>query len=229
MEEMCTMGKLIVFEGIDGSGKSTQSGLVRSRLKEEGVEFRSVTFPRYDNPSASLIKMYLGGEFGSNPNDVNAYAASCFYAVDRYASFVQDWREYYNNGGIIIMDRYTTSNAIHQSAKIEESKREEYLRWLSDFEFNLLGLPTPDAVMYMDIPFELALKRISGREAATGTTGDIHEKDTEYLKMCHKCGLQAAEIYGWNKVALVKDGVERSIDEIHEEIFGLVKGIISNE
>lgn len=222
------MGKLIVFEGIDGSGKSTQSGLTRNRLKEEGIEFRSVTFPRYDNPSASLIKMYLGGEFGTNPGDVNAYAASCFYAVDRVASYIQDWRDYYNDGGVIVMDRYTTSNAIHQSAKVEESRREEYLRWLSDFEFNLLGLPAPDAVIYMDIPFELALKRISQRETSTGTTGDIHEKDTEYLKLCHKCGLQAADIYGWNKIALVRDGVERTIEDIHDEIFALVKDIINN-
>ena len=222
------MGKLIVFEGIDGSGKSTQSGLTRSRLKEAGVEFRSVTFPRYDNPSASLIKMYLGGEFGTKPGDVNAYAASCFYAVDRVASFLQDWRDYYENGGIIVMDRYTTSNAIHQSAKLPKEEREEYLRWLSDFEFGLLGLPAPDAVMYMDIPFDLALKRISQREAATGTTGDIHEKDTEYLRTCHECGLQAADIYGWNKIALTKDGNERTIEDINDEIFELVKGIIQN-
>ena len=222
------MGKLIVFEGIDGSGKSTQSNLTRNRLKEEGIDFRSVTFPRYDNPSASLIKMYLGGEFGTNPGDVNAYAASCFYAVDRVASYIQDWRDYYENGGLIIMDRYTTSNAIHQSAKVEKSKREEYLRWLSDFEFNLLGLPAPDAVIYMDIPFDLALKRISQRESATGTTGDIHEKDTEYLKLCHQCGLQAADIYGWNKIQLMRDGNERSIEDIHNEIFALVKDIINN-
>lgn len=222
------MGKLIVFEGIDGSGKSTQSGLTRSRLEKNGVEFRSVTFPRYDNPSAALIKMYLGGEFGNNPGDVNAYAASCFYAVDRYASYVQDWREYYNNGGLIVMDRYTTSNAIHQSAKLPADKREEYLRWLSDFEFKLLELPEPDMVIYMDIPFDLALRRISEREAKTGTVGDIHEKDTQYLKLCHKCGLQAADIYGWKKIALEKDGKERSIEEIHDEIFALVEGIIQN-
>ena len=222
------MGKLIVFEGIDGSGKSTQSGLTRSRLESEGIEFRSVTFPRYDNPSASLIKMYLGGEFGTKPGDVNAYAASCFYAVDRVASFLQDWKDYYNNGGLIVMDRYTTSNAIHQSAKLPKSEREEYLRWLSDFEFGLLGLPAPDAVMYMDIPFELALKRIAQRENATGTTGDIHEKDTEYLRTCHECGLQAADIYGWNKISLTKDGNERTIEDINDEIFALGKGIIQN-
>ena len=126
------------------------------------------------------------------------------------------------------MDRYTTSNAIHQSAKIPAHKREEYLRWLSDFEFNLLELPEPDMVIYMDIPFELALKRISEREAATGPVGDIHEKNTEYLKLCHECGLQAADIYGWNKIALVENGRERSIEEIHSEIFALVKGIIQN-
>ena len=172
--------------------------------------------------------MYLNGEFGTSPGDVNAYAASCFYAVDRYASYVQDWQDYYANGGLIIMDRYTTSNAIHQSAKLPEDKRKDYLHWLADFEFNLLGLPAPDAVIYMDIPFELALKRISERETATGTAGDIHEKDKNYLLQCHHCGLQAADIYGWNKISLVKNGCERTIEDINNEIFTLVKDIINN-
>lgn len=220
------MGKLIVFEGIDGSGKSTQSSLTKKRLQKSKTEFRSVAFPRYDNPSAALIKMYLGGEFGTDPSDVNAYAASCFYAVDRVASYLQDWRDYYKSGGIIIMDRYTTSNAIHQSAKLPFEKRAEYLRWLSDFEFNLLELPRPDAVIYMDIPFELALRRISEREAATKTSGDIHERDKEYLKICCECGLQAADIYGWNKIPLVKDGKERTVEDINDEIFAVIKDII---
>ncbi|MCQ2452554.1 MAG: thymidylate kinase [Oscillospiraceae bacterium] len=220
------MGKLIVFEGIDGSGKSTQSNLLRERLREEGRDFRSVTFPRYDQPSAALIKMYLGGEFGTKPGDVNAYAASCFYAVDRFASYRQDWQPYYEQGGLIIMDRYTTSNAIHQGAKLPPEQREEFFRWLADFEFRLIGIPEPDAVIYMDIPLETALERIASREAATGTATDIHEKDKAYLGLCHACGKQAADLYGWHKIAVTRDGRNRSIEELHEEIYSLCGGII---
>lgn len=220
------MGKLIVFEGIDGSGKSTQSRLIRSRLEDAGIEFLSVTFPRYAEPSAALIKMYLGGQFGTNPGDVNPYAASTFYAVDRYASFKQDWGEHYTNGGLVVTDRYTTSNVIHQGSKLPPEKREEFFRWLYDFEFNLMGLPKPDAVIYMDIPFDLALKRIALRDSETGSTGDIHEKDKAYLKLCHECGSQGADFFGWHKIAAVSGGEERSVQSINDEIFSIIKDII---
>ncbi len=220
------MGRLIVFEGIDGSGKSTQSELLRGRLREEGTDFRSVTFPRYDNHSASLIKMYLGGAFGSDPGDVNAYAASCFYAVDRYASYRQDWQEYYENGGLIVMDRYTTSNAIHQGAKLPTERREEFFRWLAHFEYDLIGIPAPDLVLYMDIPLTTALERIAARQAAAGTTEDIHEKNRAYLALCHDCGGQAAELYGWRRVPVTDGGRDRSQEEIHEEIWNICGGLI---
>lgn len=220
------MGKLIVFEGIDGSGKSTQSRLIRSRLEDSGVQFRSVTFPRYDKPSAALIKMYLGGEFGTSPSDVNPYAASCFYAVDRYASFKQDWKDYYTNGGLIVTDRYTTSNAIHQGSKLPEADREDFFRWLYDFEFRLMELPRPDAVIYMDIPFDLALRRIAQRDLATGSTGDIHEKDRAYLQACHRCGRQAADYFGWRRISVTDGNSERTIEDINDEIFGIIKDIL---
>lgn len=217
------MGKLIVFEGIDGSGKSTQSRLIRARLEKDGTDFRSVTFPRYDKPSAALIKMYLGGEFGTHPGDVNPYASSTFYAVDRYASFRQDWRDYYQSGGLVVTDRYTTSNAIHQGSKLPENKREDFFRWLYDFEFRLMELPRPDAVIYMDIPFGLALQRIAQRDIANGTSGDIHENDKAYLKLCHECGAHAAEFFGWHTIK-VADG--RSVQDINDEIFDIIKDII---
>jgi dTMP kinase len=220
------LGRLIVFEGIDGSGKSTQSRIVRERLENSGIRFRSVTFPRYDKPSAALIKMYLGGEFGTDPSDVNPYAASCFYAVDRYASFKQDWKDYYTDGGLIVTDRYTTSNAIHQGSKLPEAEREGFFRWLYDFEFNLMGLPRPDAVIYMDIPFELALRRIAERDLATGSTGDIHEKDRTYLEHCCQCGRQAADYFGWRCVSSVKDGTERTVNDINNEIFDIIKDLL---
>ena len=223
------MGKLIVFEGIDGSGKSTQSSLIKDRLKDEGIEFFPVTFPRYSQPSSALIKMYLGGEFGSDPESVNPYAASCFYAVDRYASFQMDWRQKYESGGLVIADRYTTSNAIHQGSKFPEDKRKDFFRWLYSFEFDLLKLPAPDAVFYMDTPLETALDRIRKRDTENGGGGDIHENDINYLEKCHLCGEQAAQEYGWIKISAVKDGVVRSRQEVHEEIYTKLKEILKNE
>lgn len=217
------MGKLIVFEGIDGSGKSTQFKMMCKRLEEEGIEFRTLVFPQYSEPSSALIRMYLGGEFGGDPNAVNAYAASTFYAVDRYASFVKVWKEYYENGGLIVCDRYTTSNAIHQASKIEDEKKGEFFSWLYEFEFGLMGMPAPDAVLYMDVPLETAVSQMRKREAETNTTGDIHETDNSYLAKCCDCGKKAAEHYGWKSVKCVKDGVMRSAEDINKEIYAWLK------
>ena len=219
------MGRLIVFEGIDGSGKSTQSELLRSRLKKEKTDFRSVTFPRYDSDSSALVKMYLAGAFGSKPGDVNAYAASSFYAVDRYASFKRDWEKDWREG-VIIADRYTTSNAIHQGAKLPEEQREEFFRWLAHFEYDLIGIPAPDLVLYMDIPLQTALDRIAARQAATGTAEDIHEKNRAYLALCHACGSQAADLYGWRRIPVTDGERDRSQAEIHEEIWSICGGLI---
>ena len=220
------MGKLIVLEGIDGSGKSTQFELLCNRLEKENHEFLRVRFPRYDEPSSALIKMYLGGEFGPDPDNVNAYAASTFFAVDRFASFRQDWCGYYENGGIVLTDRYTTSNALHQGAKLPAGQREHFFQWLYDFEFNLMGLPVPDMVVYMDIKTDIAALRIKQRRVKTGEAGDIHENDISYLEQCAKSGTRAAELYKWHKIAC---GNERTEEEIHEEIYSLVKGRIFHE
>ena len=150
-------GKLIVFEGIDGSGKSTQFKLLTERLEKDGLPFRKLVFPRYKESSSSLLRSYLAGEFGSKPNDVNAFAASTFFFVDRFASYKTDWGEFYNNGGLIICDRYTTSNAIHQGSKLPENELNAFLDWLYDFEFRLMELPRPDVVLYMNIDLETSL------------------------------------------------------------------------
>lgn len=223
------MGKLIVIEGIDGSGKSTQFKKLCARLEAENVPFRRLVFPRYTQPSSALIRMYLGGEFGSNPGDVNAYAASTFYAVDRYASYVQDWRDYYENGGLMISDRYTTSNAIHQASKLPKEKRGEFFKWLYEFEFDLMQLPKPDAVLYANVDVETATRQMRLREAQTSTKGDIHETDNTYLQMCCTCGQQAADYYGWQKVNCVRDGAMRDIEDIHEEIYGIVQKILQKK
>ena len=216
------MGKLIVFEGTDGSGKSTQFELLAKRLEAEQIGFQRLRFPQYEEPSSALIRMYLGGEFGSKPGDVNAYAASTFYAVDRYASYKKVWQPIYEHGGLILADRYTTSNAVHQAAKEPEEKREAFFRWLYEIEYDRMELPSPDLVIYLDMPTEVTEKLMRKRESDTHTRADIHEQDLDYLRLCRKTGLQAAEFYGWQVVHCASGGEPRTIEEIHEEIFTLV-------
>ena len=217
------MGKLIVFEGTDGSGKSTQFSLLTKRLRAEQVEFRTMVFPQYSEPSSALIRMYLGGEFGTKPSDVNAYAASTFYAVDRYASYQKVWKTYYRQGGLILSDRYTTSNAVHQASKEPPERREEFFRWLQDFEYNRLELPRPDIVIYLDVPTELTGEMLRKRENRTHTHADIHEQNMDYLRQCRAVGMDAAMHYGWTVIHCEKKKKMRSIEEIHQEIYALVK------
>lgn len=216
------MGKLIVIEGTDGSGKSTQFRLMAERLERENIEFRKLVFPRYSEESSALIRMYLGGAFGTDPDDVNAYAASAFYAVDRYASYKQDWGKWYEDGGLIFSDRYTTSNAVHQAAKEAPENRPEFLKWLYEFEYDKLGLPAPDLVIYLDVPTAFTEKLMRSREAQTNTKADIHEQNSAYLATCRETGRTAATFYNWSVVNCVKDGQMRSIEDIHEEIYGLI-------
>lgn len=217
-------GKLIVFEGTDGSGKSTQYARMCQRLESEGKVFQRLVFPQYDKPSSALLRMYLGGEFGNHPEDVNAYAASTFYAVDRYASMKQVWGDYYCQGGLILADRYITSNAVHQAAKVPEEERPAFFEWLFDFECNKLGLPRPDMVIYLDMPTEKAVENLRRREHDTNTKADIHEVDTAYLSLCHETAAQAADYLGWKRIACVDAaGNLRSIEDLHEEIWNMVK------
>ena len=213
------MGKLIVIEGTDGSGKSTQFKLLTDRVTAEGHRFQKLVFPQYAEPSSALIRMYLGGEFGTNPSDVNAYAASAFYAVDRYASYKKVWGDWYENGGLVLSDRYTTSNAVHQASKEPAEKQGEFLKWLYEFEYDRLGLPRPDLTIYLDVPTDFTEKMMRSREAATNTKADIHEQDLKYLATCRRTGRAAAAFYGWTVIDCVKDGVMRSIEDIHEEIY----------
>lgn len=217
------MGKLIVIEGTDGSGKSTQFKKLTDRVTAEGIEFQKLVFPQYSEPSSALIRMYLGGEFGKNPSDVNAYAASAFYAVDRFASYKKAWGKWYDNGGLILSDRYTTSNAVHQTSKEPAEKQQEFLKWLYEFEYDKLGMPCPDLVIYLDVPTAFTEQLMRSREQQTNTKADIHEQDMDYLATCREMGRQAAGYYGWHIVNCVKDGVMRSIEDIHEEIYALVK------
>ena len=220
------MGKLIVIEGTDGSGKSTQFRLLTEAVEGLGYEFRKLVFPQYQEDSSALIRMYLGGQFGTKPSDVNAYAASAFYAVDRYASYKKVWGEWYEQGGLVLSDRYTTSNAVHQASKEPAERRKEFLGWLYEFEYDRLGLPRPDLTIYLDVPTEYTEKLMRTREAATGTSADIHEQDLTYLATCRRMGKTAAEYYGWTVIDCVRDGAMRSIEDIHQEILGHVKACL---
>lgn len=212
------MGKLIVIEGTDGSGKSTQFRLLTERLEQEGHKFQKLVFPQYAEPSSALIRMYLGGEFGSSPSDVNAYAASAFYAVDRYASYKKVWGDWYENGGLIVSDRYTTSNAVHQASKEPAETQQAFLKWLYDFEYDKLGLPRPDLTLYLDVPTDFTEQMMRRREQDTNTQADIHEQDMQYLATCRRTGKAAAEYYGWTVIQCVREGKMRSIEDIHQEI-----------
>ena len=213
------MGKLIVIEGTDGSGKSTQFKLLTQRLEAENHKFQKLVFPQYKEPSSALIRMYLGGEFGSSPSDVNAYAASAFYAVDRYASYKKVWGDWYENGGLVVSDRYTTSNAVHQASKEEGQAQKDFLKWLYEFEYEKLGLPCPDLIIYLDVPTDFTEAMMRRREADTHTSADIHEQDMSYLATCRRTGRAAAEYYGWTVIDCVKEDTMRSIEDIHEEIY----------
>lgn len=212
------MGKLIVIEGLDGSGKSTQLELLEKNLKDKGVNCQSVSFPNYKDDSSALVKMYLAGQFGSNPGDVNAYAASSFYAVDRYASYKKDWGKFYEDGGVIVSGRYTTSNAVHQCSKLPKEEWENFLSWLYDFEYNKLGIPKPDKVIFLDMPIEVSQKLLDGRYEEQGGGKDIHERDVEYLNHCRKAAIFTADYSGWIKIPCAKDGEPRTIEEIANDV-----------
>jgi dTMP kinase len=219
-------GKLIVFEGTDGSGKATQTAMLCQRLEREGIPYRTLTFPRYGKPSAAMVEEYLQGNLGKKPSDVNAYAASMFYAMDRYASYKQDWRDFFEAGGLIVADRYTTSNAVHQASKLPEDERKVFLDWLFDLEYRLLELPAPDLVFYLDMPTEVTEKLMRRREQAEGSSADIHEKDAAYLRACRDNARAIANDCGWRVVNCARDGEPRSVEDIHGEVFGVVTGLL---
>ena len=219
-------GKLIVFEGTDGSGKATQTAMLCQRLEREGIPYRTLTFPRYGKPSAAMVEEYLQGNLGKKPSDVNAYAASMFYAMDRYASYKQDWCDFFEAGGLIVADRYTTSNAVHQASKLPEDERKVFLDWLFDLEYRLLELPAPDLVFYLDMPTEVTEKLMRRREQAEGSSADIHEKDAAYLRACRDNARAIANDCGWRVVNCARDGEPRSVEDIHGEVFGVVTGLL---
>lgn len=212
---------LIVLEGLDGSGKGTQSQLLLEALSTRTEGVRKITFPDYASQSSALVRMYLGGEFGTNPEDVNAYAASAFYAVDRFASFKKDWKADYENGGLILADRYVTSNFIYQMGKLPKSEWAAYLDWVEDFEYAKLGLPRPDRVIFLDMPIEVSQRLLSRRYNGDEEKKDIHENHIEFLRQCSACAEFAGARLGWNFVPCAQNGEPLPVEKIHAEVLRL--------
>lgn len=219
-------GKLIIIEsGSDASGKATQSNRLYERLINEGKQCMKITFPDYNSDSSALVKMYLNGDFGKDPNDVNPYVSSTFYAVDRYASYKTKWGEFYNNGGIIISDRYTTSNMVHQAAKINNDEKEKFLDWLYDLEFNIYGIPKPDEIIFLDVDPEVSQELMKDRKNKfTGEEAkDIHESNKEYLINSYNNSLYIEDKYNWKVIKCCKDNKLRTIEDINDEIYDNIK------
>lgn len=219
-------GKLIIIEsGSDASGKATQTKKLFNRLEQDGYKVKKVEYPNYKSESSALVKMYLNGDFGKNAEDVDPYVASTFFAADRYASFKTEWEEFYNNDGIIIADRYTTSNMVHQASKMDENERDKFINWLFDYEFNLYKIPEPDCVVFLNVPIEYSKKLMENRKNKfTGEDKkDIHESDISYLSKSYENSLYIANKYNWNKINCIENENLRSIESIHEEIYNIVK------
>ncbi len=216
-------GILIVLEGLDGSGKATQAKLLRQALETSGIPVKQISFPDYTQPSSALVKMYLNGKFGTHPEDVNAYAASSFYAVDRYASYKRYWQKEYQQGTVIIADRYVTSNLIFQLSKMNEEEWDDFAFWAQDYEYDKLGLPRPSLTLYLDMPPYVSQKLLLERYQGLEEKKDIHEKDISYLERCRKSALYMGKKLSWKWISCAKEDLPRSIEEIHSEIMQILE------
>ena len=215
-------GKLIVIEGLDGSGKATQAQKLFEKLKDQGKQIIKVSFPDYNSNSSALVKMYLNGEFGSDPNQVNPYAASSFYAIDRFASYTKNWKNFYLDGGTVIADRYTTSNAIHQCAKLPKEQWKDFINWLFHYEYELLGIPEPYRTLYLRVDPEVSQKLMTKRYQGNEERKDIHESDLEYLRRSREAADYCAKELGWTLIECVQNGDMRSIEDIAADIFNVI-------
>lgn len=220
------MSKIIVIDGLDGCGKSTQLEILSNKLNDLNINHKTISFPCYDMPTSIFVKKYLNGEFSKNATDVNSYTASSFYALDRYASYNLDWGKDYKQGTLILSGRYISSNLIHQMVKMPFNEWDSFSEWLYDFECNKLGLPNADMTIFLDMPIEISQQLLSMRYNGDNSKKDIHEKDIEYLKSCRKSALYSAKKFGW-KVISCNDGEKvRSIEEISKDILKLLEGIL---
>ena len=226
MRKERNMGKLFVIDGTDGSGKQTQLETLKKRLMNEKIDFKTVSFPNYNSPSSALVKMYLEGEFGTDAKAISPYIASTFFAADRYATYVTQYKEYFEKGGIILADRYTTANMVHQAGKItNEAERKKFIDWLWDFEFNLYGLPIPTEVFFLNMPPKFSLELMKDREnkITHDNKKDIHENNAEYLKEAYNAACKLAKEYNWYEINCIENNNIRTIKDINDEIFNELK------
>ncbi len=224
------MGYFIAIDGLDGSGKKTQSDRLTAHLRERGCKVRELDFPVYESDSSYFVKMYLSGERGSDPSDTIAYAESMFFAADRYVSYRRDWKaDVLDPDTVIIANRYTTANAIHQLSKLPEEEWDCFIGWLTDFEFSRLGLPCPDLVIFLELPPELSLSMVDSRSNETGRKKDIHELDAQHMKKSHRAGLYASERLGWHKISCANEAgtAMRSRDDIFSDVIAAVDALIN--
>lgn len=219
-------GMLITFEGLDAAGKDTQTKLAAAYLEKRNLPYRLLSFPTYDGRMSALVQMYLRGEFGSDPKAVNAYAASSFFAMDRYASYMTDWKKDYERGAVLLANRYTTSNAIHQLSKLPEAEWEGFLNWLYDYEYGLLGIPKPDRVLFLRVPPALSFRMAEKRCAETGAAKDIHESDLRHLETSAKAAQYVAERDGWITVDCVAGEVYRTREDIAAELAAYIRELL---
>ncbi len=222
------MSKLIIIEGLDGCGKSTQTALAEKYLADRGIKFKKIKLPDYESPSSTLVKMYLDGSFGSKPDDVNAYAAGAFYAVDRFASYKLNWKDDYENGTLILADRYATSNLIYQTEKLDESEWDNYIEWSCDFEYNKIGIPKPDLVIYLDMPVEISQSLMTSRYDGDESKKDVHEADIDFLNRCRKSALYTAKKENWAVVECSNGAKPLPIEDIHNAVIALIKKELDN-
>ena len=223
------MGKLVVIDGTDGSGKQTQMEMLENNLKKAGINYKKTSFPNYNSPSSSLVKMYLSGEFGTDADKISPYVASTFYAADRYATYKKELQEYYENDGLILADRYTTANMVHQAGKIKDkTERKKFLDWLWDLEFNIYKIPIPTKVFFLNMPLEYSLKLIENRKNKFDKKAakDIHERNKEYLEESYRAACELAKEYEWSEIKCIKDGMIRTREDIADEIFKIVKNVL---
>ncbi|MBE7030041.1 MAG: thymidylate kinase [Ruminococcaceae bacterium] len=221
--------RLIVIEGVDASGKETQARCLYERLRAQREDVFSVRFPNYESESSALVKMYLRGDFGERAEDVNAYTASVFFAADRAASVLGQWRKEFFGGGVVIADRYTPSNLIHQASKIKgQNERDAFLDWSCELEYEKMGLPKPDLVIFLDMPPEYARQLMAGRENKIdhSQSKDIHERDASHLQSAYDSAVYVAKRSGWKTVHCVKDGKIRTVEEIADEVYASVSALL---
>lgn len=222
------MGIFVDLEGLDGSGKTTQTELICKRLEADGIDFRQIKLPDYDSDSSILVRKYLAGDFGKNAGDVNSYAASVLYAADRFASYTEKWGDDYKAGKLIFADRYTPANALYQMTKLDKSEWDSFLEWLFDFEYEKIGIPAPDKVIFLDMPVEVSQRLMTSRYGGDETKKDVHEADVEFLNACREAALYAAEKYGWSVVECAKNGEPLPIEVINDEVYKVLLDVLNN-